>query len=211
MMKTINRRAALLVAAGCFAVLCWTGCSSCGVATQEQVFPGSIMTMKQWGGIPAPDSAARIHAITTVTLHHQGETFTPGKDVVQYLRHLQEWSRREKKWIDIPYHYIIDLDGNVYEGRDIRFAGDTNTQYDPAGHALVCVLGNYEDIAPNERQLATIVNLFAWLCRTYHVPPENIKAHKDVASGTVCPGKYLYPFLQSGFFRDEVKKELVKK
>jgi len=192
----------------CMLAMLVAGCSTRTTAVIDRSYPASIMTMKEWGGTPAPDSAARKHAITTITLHHQGETFTPGKDVPAYLRNLQAWSRREKHWIDIPYHYIVDLEGNVYEGRDIRFAGDTNTQYDPSGHALVCVLGNYEDISPTVAQLETVVKLFAWLCRTHNVPPERITSHKDVASGTVCPGKYLYPFVQSGFFREEVRKEL---
>jgi hypothetical protein len=206
---SMHRHHIIMLAAVCCITL--AGCSSHPAVLKEQVFPGSIVTMKQWGGVPAPDSLARKHTITSITLHHQGETFTRDRDVPAYLRNLQDWSRREKHWIDIPYHYIIDFDGNVYEGRDIRFAGDTNTQYDPAGHALVEVVGNYEDIAPNERQLATIVKLFTWLCRTYSVPPDSINAHKDVASGTVCPGKYLYPYVQSGFFKEEVRKELGKK
>jgi hypothetical protein len=195
----------------CVLALLVAGCSTRPAVLKEQHFPESIITMKQWGGIPTPDSLARKHTITSITLHHQGETFTRDRDVPSYLRNLQKWSRSEKKWIDVPYHYIIDFDGNVYEGRDIRYAGDTNTSYDPAGHALVEVVGNYEDIAPNERQLETIVKLFSWLCITYNVPPDSINGHKDVAQGTVCPGKYLYPFLQSGFFKEEVRKELGKK
>ena len=36
---------------------------------------------------------ARRHAITHITLHHQGEPFTPGTDPRHYLRNLQTWSR----------------------------------------------------------------------------------------------------------------------
>jgi hypothetical protein len=210
-MNAFARTTGLFFAAVCCIALFGAGCSSHTAVVEERTFPASIITMAQWGGTPAPDSLARKHTITTITLHHQGETFTRDRDVPAYLRNLQNWSRREKKWIDVPYHYIVDFDGNVYEGRDIRYAGDTNTSYDPAGHALVEVVGNYEDIAPNEHQLETIVKLFAWLSRKYNVPPDSIKGHKDVAAGTVCPGKYLYPYVKSGFFRDEVKKELEKK
>ncbi|MGE5315176.1 MAG: peptidoglycan recognition family protein [Acidobacteriota bacterium] len=197
--------AAALLAAGCSS----THETAEAVKPPVQI-PQSIMTMKEWGGTPAPDSVARKHTITSITLHHGGETFTRDKDVIRYLRNLQSWSRSEKHWIDIPYHYIIDLDGNVYEGRDIRFAGDTNTQYDPAGNALICVLGNYEDITPTPRQLETIVSMMTWLAKTYHVPTDSIRSHRDVATGTVCPGKYLYPYVKSGFFREEVKANLSK-
>jgi uncharacterized protein YceK len=206
--------AVISIAALCCMTALLSGCSSSHQAAEapkpEVRIPESIMTMKQWGGIPAPDSVARKHTITSITLHHEGVTFKPGQDVIKYLRDTQQWSRTEKHWIDIPYHYIIDLDGNVYEGRDIRYAGDTNTAYDPAGNALIEVLGNYEDITPNVRQLETIVSMMTWLAKTYHVPVDSIRGHKDVAPGTVCPGKYLYPYLQSGFFKEEVKKRLAQ-
>src|SRR5258705_1278348 len=90
-----------------------------------------IVSVAQWGGTPADPALARKQEITHITLHHQGEPFPPGKDPVQYLRKLQTWSRTTKHWLDIPYHYIIDLDGRIYEGRKLEYAGDTNTEYDP--------------------------------------------------------------------------------
>ena len=80
-------------------------------------FESHIVSVAQWGGTPADPSQARTQAITHITLHHQGEPFPQGKDPIAYLRNLQTWSRATKHWLDIPYHYIIDLDGRVYEGR----------------------------------------------------------------------------------------------
>jgi len=169
-------------------------------------FEGIIVTQEAWGGVAA--DSGRVHQIRSITLHHEGESFPPGKDPIEYLRTLQKWSRAEKHWIDIPYHYIIDLDGRVYEGRPIRFAGDTNTQYDPAGHALVCVVGNFEEVEPNEKQLHAVVNVFTWLCTKYGITPDKIRGHKDVAQGTVCPGKNLYRYLQDGYLQKETGKNL---
>ena len=100
-----------------------------------------IVPVAAWGGTPADPAQAHRQAITHITLHHQGEPFRRGTDPRQYLRKLQTWSRNTKHWLDIPYHYIIDLDGNIYEGRKIDYAGDTNTEYDPTGHALIEVVG----------------------------------------------------------------------
>lgn len=71
------------------------------------------------------------HTISKITIHHGGDSFSDDRDPVEYLRSLQNWSREDKDWIDIPYHFVIDLDGRVYEGRPLRFPGDTNTSYDP--------------------------------------------------------------------------------
>lgn len=171
-------------------------------------FEKSIISVQEWGGTPAVDSLAKKHTIKYITLHHQGEPYPEDRDPMQYLRALQSWSRREKKWIDIPYHYVIDLKGKVYEGRNINYAGDTNTEYNPAGHALIEVVGNFEEVEPNQFQLDAVVNTMAWLALKYNVPVDSIKAHKDYSAMTVCPGKNLYRYIQNGFFRDEVKKKL---
>ncbi len=177
-------------------------------ATIKQFDP-PIVRVAQWGGTPAEDTS-RVHEIKFITLHHGGEEFKEDKDFVTYLVNLQNWSRREKKWIDIPYHYLIDFAGKIYEGRDIRYPGDTNTAYDPTGHALVCLPGNYEIQQPNDKQLRAVIDMFVWLCWKYKLSPGVIKGHKDVAEGTVCPGKNLYAYLENGFIKKEVAQRLEK-
>lgn len=174
-------------------------------------FEKKIIKIEQWGGTPANDSLARKQTITKITLHHQGESFPEGTDPIQYLRNLQSWSRKVKHWIDIPYHYIIDLKGNVYEGRKIDYAGDTNTEYNPMGHALIEVVGNFEEVEPNQLQLDAIVKTMAWLALKYHVPVDSIRSHKDYSSQTVCPGKNLYKYFQNGYFHRRVEELLNNK
>jgi hypothetical protein len=168
----------------------------------------SIVSVSSWGGTPADPAQVRKQSISYITLHHQGEPFPPGTDPVQYLRHLQSWSRSTKHWADIPYHYIIDLDGKIYEGRNINYAGDTNTEYDPMGHALIEVVGNFEEVEPNQKQLDAVVDLMAMLAAKYHVPVERIASHRDYSTQTVCPGKNLYRYVQEGYFRKKVAERL---
>lgn len=183
------------------------GCSSIQKYSMQS-YEESIVTSTEWGGTPAIDSLAKKHKITHITLHHQGETFPEGRDPVQYLKNLQSWSRREKKWIDIPYHYIIDLKGKVYEGRRIDYAGDTNTEYDPTGHALIEVVGNFEEVEPNQSQLDAVIKTMTWLAYKYNLPADSIKGHKDYSKITVCPGKNLYRYLENGYFLNNVKANL---
>jgi hypothetical protein len=167
-----------------------------------------IVTVAQWGGTPSDPALARKHEITHITLHHQGEPYPQGKDPIQYLRTLQTWSRTTKHWLDIPYHYVIDLDGRIYEARKIEYAGDTNTEYDPKGHALIEVVGNFEEVEPNQKQLDAVVDLMALLAAKYRVPVDHIAGHKDHSAQTVCPGANLYRYLQDGYFREQVALRL---
>jgi hypothetical protein len=168
----------------------------------------AIMPVAAWGGTPADPAKARRHAITHITLHHQGEPFQPGTDPQAYLRRLQTWSRTTKGWLDIPYHYVIDLEGKVYAARPIEFAGDTNTEYDPAGHALIEVVGNFEEVEPNQQQLDAVVNVMAMLARKYGVSLDDIRSHRDHSDKTVCPGANLYRYVKEDYFRHKVALKL---
>lgn len=196
-------RAARTLAALCVAL----ACASCAMKPPAASVP-AIVPVADWGGTPADAARARRHDITHITLHHQGEPFRPGTDVRQYLRNLQTWSRNTKGWLDIPYHYVIDLEGRIYAARDIAFAGDTNTDYDPKGHALIEVVGNFEEVEPNGAQLDAVVNLMAMLANQYKVPVERIASHRDHSDKTVCPGANLYRYVQSGWFREQVAARL---
>ncbi|MEW6763785.1 MAG: peptidoglycan recognition family protein [Pseudomonadota bacterium] len=168
----------------------------------------AIVPVSAWGGTPADASKARRHTITRITLHHQGEPFKPGTDPQAYLRRLQAWSRTSKGWLDIPYHYVIDLDGRMYEARQIDYAGDTNTDYDPSGHALIEVVGNFEEVEPNQAQLDAVVELMAMLAAKYKVSLDDIRSHRDHSDKTVCPGANLYRYVKQDYFRHKVALRL---
>lgn len=188
------------------AALLLSGCASSSFS--PSAVEGQIITVQQWGGTPAVDSLAKKHTIKYITLHHAGIPFPKEKDIIQYMRNLQKWSRAEKKWVDVPYHYVIDLEGNIYEGRNIAYAGDTNTEYDPAGHALIEVVGNFEEVEPNGAQLQAVIRTMAMLSAKYNVPVDSIRSHRDHSSKTVCPGKNLYRYIQNGYFKEMVSRTL---
>jgi hypothetical protein len=139
------------------------------------------------------------HTISKITIHHGGVSFSDDRDPVEYLRSLQDWSREEKSWMDIPYHFAIDLKGKVYEARPLRFPGDTNTSYNPRTHALILVVGNYEVRELTEVQFESLAKLTAFLATEFSVDLPDIRGHKDYAPGeTACPGGNIYRYLEDG-------------
>jgi uncharacterized protein YbbC (DUF1343 family) len=168
-----------------------------------------VVTRAEWGWQPLTKTLPE-QSINKITIHHGGEIFKEETDMIQYLRNLQSWSRAEKKWIDIPYHFMIDLDGNIYETRPINYPGDTNTDYDVRGHALICVVGNYEVQKLSDASLKSLVKLTAYLKQKYHVDNNNIKTHKDYTE-TLCPGKDLYKHFSDGSFLKMIDDELINK
>jgi N-acetyl-anhydromuramyl-L-alanine amidase AmpD len=110
-------------------------------------------------------------------------------------------------WVDIPYHFLIDREGNIYVARPLQYVGDTATEYDPTGHALITLMGNYNVQEVNQAQLAAIVDLAAWICYKNEIPPQTIKGHRDYAA-TSCPGTNLYVYLTNGYIVNAVEERL---
>jgi hypothetical protein len=152
------------------------------------------------------------HRITHVTLHHTGSSqpLRPEDDPAAILRALQSWGARDRNWWDVPYHYLIDLEGRVYEGRDWRFMGETNTTYDPGGHFLISVIGNYGRQEATPAQLEAIADLMAWAIAEFDLPLDRIGGHYNYAD-TNCPGNGLRKYLEDGTFRRMVEQRLASR
>ena len=169
--------------------------------------PASVANSAVAGGA---DMRLRIpHKITHVTLHHTGspQPLRPEESPVAKLRGLQSWGAAERNWWDVPYHFLLDLNGSIYEGRDYHFMGETNTTYDPGGHFLISVIGNYEQQEATQAQLASIADLMAWALKEFKLPLDRIGGHYNYAD-TGCPGKNLRKYLEDGTFRKMVAERL---
>jgi hypothetical protein len=85
--------------------------------------------------------------------------------------------------------------------------GETNTTYDPEGHFLISVIGNYERQEATPAQVEAIANLMAWAVSRFEVPVDRIGGHYNYAQ-TGCPGKQLRRYLEDGTFRRMVLARL---
>lgn len=161
-----------------------------------------IISRQQWKAKKTVGKAKE-HTIRYITIHH---TATPQKEniaIEKKMQNLQNFSQSESPlasgkmkpvWFDVPYHYYVAVDGKIAEGREIKFAGDTNTDYDPTGHALVVLEGNFQTEEPSAKQKESLEALVAWLASRWKVPASGIKGHNDYAA-TACPGENLKKLL----------------
>ena len=175
---------------------------------EENVYTIRIVPMTEWGGIPFTGERTT-HKPRLLTIHHSGTERDDTKEIQNYLQDLQTWSRNEKQWSDIPYHFMISRDGLIFKTRDFRYPGDTNTEYNTDGHILTCVIGNFENKQPTVEQIESLINLLAWQCSYFDIKPETVRGHKDYIE-TLCPGRNLYRYLESGFLNKEITKRIGK-
>jgi hypothetical protein len=185
-------------------LLASAGCAALGSGA---VPPGTdFVQRRDWGASP-PASPMREHAPTRITIHHTATPQNPARPLDDKMRALQRFSQSESLlasgrtkpvWGDIPYHFYIDPAGRVAEGRPLAYAGDSNTAYDPAGHVLIVLEGNFEEENPTRAQLDSLARLTWWHARRWSVRPGQIGVHRDFAD-TLCPGRnleYYLPWLE---------------
>ena len=65
--------------------------------------------------------------IFRITIHHTAmpddELPNLGGDSITRLQKILLWHKHNQNWADVGYHYIIDQDGKVWEGRNIKYQG----------------------------------------------------------------------------------------
>lgn len=159
-----------------------------------------VVAREAWGG-PPPTAPMIPQTPRALTVHHTATPQRPDRPPAETLRALYEFSisddtlgdgRPKAPWADVPYHFYIAPDGTVLEARDVAYEGDTNTRYDLSGHVLVVVEGNFEEEAPTDAQLGSLLALSEALSAQWGFGPEAVGGHADRAPGqTVCPGDAL--------------------
>ncbi|ALM10420.1 MAG TPA: hypothetical protein DEB30_01565 [Candidatus Peribacter riflensis] len=126
---------------------------------------------------------------------------------LERVRALYQYHAGSLGWGDIGYHYLIDEDGTIYEGR----AGGANVV---GGHAYcanvgtlgIALLGNFELEEPSQIQILSLQWLLKDLAVRYGLDPrrsitfhgeskEVIVGHRDIVH-TACPGYFLAGVLE---------------
>lgn len=157
-----------------------------------------IIPREAWGLAPPSERIAR-QTPRGVVIHQIGGDV--GENPLPFLRALAAYDTQVLEWDDLPFHYIIDAGGNIFEGAAggpsaavPRLAGG-----DEAVHVALLGAG-----APNTAAQATLTVLLAWLGEAYQIAPlgqhevvrpaegspktrPNIAAHSEAAPGVADP------------------------
>ena len=143
-------------------------------------------------------SFSPIGKITKIIVHNTASD----RDTTKFET-IRKW-HLEKGWADIGYHYVITGDGKMHLGRP-----ETAMGAHAVGHNSntlgVCVTGNFDLQKPLDKQIHTLVQVLAALCRRHGLQADDIIGHRDV-NATSCPGKNMYARLPE--IREKVSKYL---
>lgn len=97
------------------------------------------------------------------------------------VQQIRDWHVKGRGWSDIGYHYIIDIDGNVHEGRPVTRQGAHVKGYNKKSIGIVYVGGVDKNMTPKDtRTDAQKAELETLLCKLKEFYPNaEIKGHRD--------------------------------
>jgi len=117
------------------------------LAASVSVAKPRIVSREEWGARSPKCQYEPIGNITAITTHHTA-TSNDYVDAVEMIKSIQNYHMDERGWCDIGYHFLVDRDGNIYEGRPLSALGAHVAGHNQ-GNVGIAVLGDF-----NERERA---------------------------------------------------------
>lgn len=143
-----------------------------------------------------------------ITIHHTAGVAAPNARVGQErCRAIQSFHQNDRGWCDIGYHFLVDLAGNIYQGRPFAaatswpspgtavpplvigaHAGGANTNN--IGISVMANFGSNAVMRRGDAAYNAVVLLSAHLALGYGISINTVtlRGHQDWSS-TSCPGQ----------------------
>lgn len=164
----------------------------------------NIITRSQWGS-PEPNWSSwppEYARLNRVVLHHTATTETG--DSYADMRAIWQYHARTLGWGDVGYHYIIDSQGRIFEGRfkdkdysarnKVEVIGG-HTYGNNTGTIGISMIGNYEVRQPSGAALEAMAHVTGYKLAPYGIDPSGNGPIGQATIGhfqayaTECPGR----------------------
>lgn len=114
-----------------------------------------------------------------------------GRPLSEKVAEIRRWHVQQRKWSDIGYHYVIDRNGQIAQGRAEHVPG-AHVEGHNSGSIGVCLIGGhgssandaFEDHFTTAQEVA-LRNLIEEISE--RMPIKRVRGHNEVAN-KACPG-----------------------
>ena len=156
--------------------------------------------------------AVKMSKVFRMTLHHSGEPggvyassiWATGREILR----IQRYHQGNKGWADIGYHYIVDREGRVWQGRPVSYQGAHAKGDANRGNVGIVILGNY---SPRKQSLTrrrrdSLKLLVLKLGRIFSISQDHLYTHSQILPGhTTCPGPGINTYAK--LLRTDLKRD----
>jgi hypothetical protein len=170
-----------------------------------------VLPRSSWSPNPMRPNVELMDPIDKITIHHTGGDpcqDSSRSDAASTIRKIQRYHQRELHWADIGYHYIIDRNGSIWQGRPLRYQGAHAQGARNRGNIGIVVLGNFSRQEMTAAQQESLVALLTRLCDHFAIPASRVYTHREILQGkTACPGPALSRFVSE--IRDDLRRRTI--
>jgi len=136
-----------------------------------------------------------------VAIHHT--VSQPGGDPASRLRGIQSYHMDSRGWCDVGYHFLVSVDGRIWEGRPIDLLG-AHVGGHNTGNIGISFIGCFHSSGcgaiegprePPNVMIENVAGFVAGLSSLYGfaITPSSVKGHRDHSGqSTSCPGDHLH-------------------
>lgn len=162
-------------------------------------------TVKELNGKPLLWPLEYAKNVDKIVIHHTASTQNLD-DSEKLMRSIYAYHAMTRGWGDIGYNYLIDADGNVYEGRygGAGVVAGHTSGYN-TGSVGIALLGHFEETPISAEMMKALMGVIYDQALLHDIDPDgsssfrgkvmpNIMGHRDL-SATACPGEVAYDYL----------------
>ena len=162
--------------------------------TYEAAYP--VLSRLEWGARGRRGGAAG-QSPYRITVHHtQGHMAIRREDAVATARGIQDFHMNSRGWADVGYHFMIDGEGRILEGRPVETIG-AHAANANEGNVGIALMGDFNKQKPTTAQLESLERLAAYLAVRYKIDTTqkgHLEGHRNWTH-TDCPGQHLMAIL----------------
>jgi hypothetical protein len=163
----------------------------------------TVLNRSEWRARPTRSNVDPMTPITRITVHHMGDFWEDRgrRGSAERLLSYQKMHQDQRGWADLGYHFVIDREGRIWEGRPLKYQGaHAGNAAKNRGNIGISLMGDYDVQRLRENQKESLVKLLTTLCDQYRLSmATQVLTHLELRV-TECPGKNLQAFM------DEVRR-----
>jgi hypothetical protein len=162
-----------------------------GIPRDPRQLLSEIRPRDTWGARPLRSNHDAMAPINAITVHHTAYSRPAPGQGSSAMRSIQRDHQDSEGWADIGYHFVIDPEGGIWEGRPLlaqgAHAGDSQSN---RGNIGVCLMGNFEESDVPWAQRTALERLLESLRNHFVLARSDVHPHSRYRS-TLCPGRDL--------------------
>jgi hypothetical protein len=167
-------------------------------ALRSELSGMGIVTREAWGA-RATRCTSRNESKTKMAIHY---TVTPSQNPERQVRGIQQYHMGSRGWCDVGYHFLVGVDGSIYEGRPLQLLG-AHVGGNNTGNIGISFIGCFHPSGcqaswgpthPPDAMLDAGGRLLGRLSSLYGISLDtsHVKGHRDhPGQSTSCPGDHL--------------------